>query len=201
MTLAAAVATAGVVLCGLAWYAIGSDPEKLGGRNLAAAGVILPVALVVVGFGLTFMWTLVGRISNGPVMGLTEKQALAGMNAQNLEDVVDSMLFNIPWENWTADRERLSHLIDPNRRGWLLALDEGTFVRLREHEELGLVLVDPATLAAPLYEYDITDCILKDHAARVTITRGTESLTFPMVQASGYWYFGVGKVKRKGADP
>ncbi len=196
MTLAAAVAFAGVVLCGLAWYSIRSDPHNLRGQKLAAAGVLLPVALTVLGFGLSFTWFLVNRLSGGPM-----DQVWADMNAHEIGYEVQTLLFDIPQNDWTPDRERISHLVDPNRRHWLLSLGDADFAELRGREALGIALVDPATLAAPIYQYEFTDWTFQDGETYVTMVHGLESLTFPIVQVSGNWYLGVGKVKRKGAGP
>jgi len=199
--LGSAFAAAGLVLCGMAWYSIRSDRNRIGGYRLAVAGVFVPLALLVLGVGLRFTWFLVGRLTSRPGFGVTEMQAMAGMDPQSLEDVVGSMLFEIPRENWTPDRTRIAHLVDPNRRGWLLGLDDPDYVRLRGQDELGIALVDPSTLVAPIYEFRVADWTSEDGEVRVTITHGERSLTFPMVQVSGYWYFGVGRVYRKGAGP
>ena len=199
--LGSAVAAAGLVLCGMAWYSIRSDRDRIGGYRLAVAGALVPLALLVLFVGLRFTWFVVGRLANRPGFGVAEIQAMAGLNGQNLEVVVGNMLFELPQAHGTPDRARIAHLVDPNRRGWLLGLDELHYVRLSGQDELGLALVDPSTLVAPLYEFRVADWTSDDDGVRVTITHGEQSLTFPMVKVSGYWYFGVGRVKRKGAGP
>ena len=90
------------------------------------------------------------------------------------------------------------HLVDPNRRAWLLGLSEPDFERMRGDDELGIALVDPSTLKAPLWEYEVIETRYQDNDVFVTIEHEQHRLTFPMEQFSGYWYFGLGKVKRKG---
>jgi len=199
--LAAAVAAAGLVLCAMAWYSIRSDRNRIGGYRLAVAGVLVPVALFVLFVGLRFTWFLVDRLVNRPGFGLAEMHSMAELNGQELEVVAGNLLFELPQAGGTPDRERIAHLVDPNRRGWLLGLDELHYIRLIGQDELGLALVDPATLVAPIHEFSVTDWTSDDGGYQVTITHGEQNLIFPIVKVSGYWYFGVGRVKRKGAGP